>query len=111
MELNPDKSPNILVLGDLMVDEYYVGLVHRMSPESPVPIVNVDKHFYRLGGAGNVISNLKSFGANFDIIGVIGACDASKIILSELNKLGCKGEYLFFDWINLYYLQIFLDVL
>lgn len=97
MEPNPEKSPNILVLGDLMVDEYYVGLVHRMSPESPVPIVNVDKHFYRLGGAGNVISNLKSFGANFDIVGVIGACDASKIILSELSNLGCKAEYLFFD--------------
>ena len=97
MDFDIKMPPKILVLGDIMVDEYFVGSVHRMSPEAPVPIVNVSKHFCRLGGAGNVINNLKSLGAYVDVIGVIGECDASEVILSELARLGCHTKYLMLD--------------
>ena len=97
MEFDLDTPPKVLVLGDIMVDEYFVGSVHRMSPEAPVPVVNVSDHFFRLGGAGNVINNLKSLGAYVDVIGVIGKCDASGVILSELTRLGCNTKYLMLD--------------
>ena len=68
------KSPKILVIGDLMIDHYLWGSSERISPESPVPIVNIDNESLLLGGAGNVINNLKSLGAKIDVISVIGDC-------------------------------------
>ena len=54
------KSPKILVIGDLMIDNYLWGSSHRISPEAPVPIVNINSESSLLGGAGNVINNLVS---------------------------------------------------
>ena len=62
------KSPKILVIGDLMIDHYLWGASDRISPEAPVPIVRVDKESTLLGGAGNVINNLKALGAKIDVI-------------------------------------------
>ena len=53
----------IVVLGDLMLDEFIWGRVRRISPEAPVPVVEVDRQTLALGGAGNVVSNLVSLGA------------------------------------------------
>lgn len=61
-----------LVVGDVMIDAYTKGVVERMSPEAPVPIVNVKTSFDRLGGAANVVLNLKSLGAIPYVCSVIG---------------------------------------
>jgi len=79
------KTPKILVIGDLMIDHYLWGSSERISPEAPVPVVNVDSESTVLGGAGNVINNLYSLGAIVDVISVIGECEAS----TELKKLLC----------------------
>lgn len=55
---------NILVVGDIMLDHYVVGNVERISPEAPIPILNIEKEYYNLGGCGNVALNLKSMGAD-----------------------------------------------
>ncbi|MDH2910387.1 MAG: D-glycero-beta-D-manno-heptose-7-phosphate kinase [Candidatus Eremiobacteraeota bacterium] len=63
---------NILVVGDLMLDEWIWGRVERISPEAPVPVVAVSNHSFTLGGAGNVAHNLCVLGANVSCIGVVG---------------------------------------
>ena len=78
-----NKCPKILVIGDLMIDEYFWGDSERVSPEAPVQIVDIDKVSNSLGGAGNVINNLKALGAYVDVISVIGNCNNSSV-LSEL---------------------------
>ncbi|MDR6944284.1 D-glycero-beta-D-manno-heptose-7-phosphate kinase [Mucilaginibacter pocheonensis] len=66
------KKPTILVIGDLMVDHYIWGNATRLSPEAPVPVVNVNSESVTLGGAGNVVQNLISLGAQVTVGGVIG---------------------------------------
>ena len=70
-----NKKPNILVIGDLMIDHYLWGDCERISPEAPVQILNVKKETTVLGGAGNVINNLKALGSKVDVISVIGDDD------------------------------------
>ena len=62
----------ILVLGDVMLDQFIYGGVERISPEAPVPVVKVDDELYRLGGAANVASNLTALGAHVELCGLIG---------------------------------------
>ncbi|MFV7791034.1 D-glycero-beta-D-manno-heptose-7-phosphate kinase [Aliarcobacter lanthieri] len=83
-----DKKPNILVIGDLMIDHYLWGNCDRISPEAPVQIVNVQKESSVLGGAGNVINNLVSLGAKVEVISVVGAdivADELKTLLKNIN--------------------------
>ena len=65
-------STRILVLGDIMLDRYFWGQVDRISPEAPVPVVNVSRRSARLGGAANVVANLKALGVGAALAGVIG---------------------------------------
>jgi rfaE bifunctional protein kinase chain/domain len=65
-------SLRILVLGDFMLDHFLMGRVDRISPEAPVPIVDVDTEEFHLGGAGNVVMNGKALGAQMIPLGVIG---------------------------------------
>ena len=67
-----NKIPKILVIGDLMIDHYLWGKCERISPEAPVQIVNIDKENSVLGGAGNVINNLRALESNVDVLSVIG---------------------------------------
>lgn len=72
MNFLKNQKPNILVIGDLMIDHYLLGNCDRISPEAPVQVLNVQKETTVLGGAGNVINNLNALGANVDVISVIG---------------------------------------
>ncbi|MDB2405609.1 D-glycero-beta-D-manno-heptose-7-phosphate kinase [Arcobacteraceae bacterium] len=77
------KKPNILVIGDLMIDHYLWGSTDRISPEAPVQVVDVKKETSVLGGAGNVVNNLVSLGADVMVVSVVGE-DA---IADELTKM------------------------
>ena len=66
------EGKHIVVLGDVMLDEFIWGRVRRISPEAPVPVVEVDRQTIALGGAGNVVSNLVALGASPTPIGVLG---------------------------------------
>jgi rfaE bifunctional protein kinase chain/domain len=91
------KRPSVLVIGDLMVDHYVWGTATRLSPEAPVPIVNVKKETTTLGGAGNVVQNLVALGAHVAVAGVIGN-DASGIELIEiLQQEGVKTNAIIRD--------------
>ncbi len=78
------QPPRILIIGDLMIDQYVWGEANRLSPEAPVPIVNVQKESGTLGGAANVAQNLLSFGAEVIIAGLIGDDAAGKELLTML---------------------------
>ncbi|MCO5934417.1 D-glycero-beta-D-manno-heptose-7-phosphate kinase [Mucilaginibacter sp. RB4R14] len=76
-------TPNILVIGDLMIDHYIIGDATRLSPEAPVPIVNVKKEFTTPGGAANVAQNLLSLGAKISLAGITGD-DADAVRLTDI---------------------------
>lgn len=82
-----------LVVGDVMIDTYTKGVVERMSPEAPVPIVNAQSHFSRLGGAANVAMNLKALGAEPVVYSVIGKDNAAEDLLQLMREHGldCQG--------------------
>ena len=71
MDLN-FNSCKILIVGDVMLDKYYFGKVERISPEAPVPIVNIVTEESRLGGASNVANNITSLGGQATLCGAIG---------------------------------------
>ena len=76
VELSKHK-PNILVIGDLMIDNYLIGNCSRISPEAPVQIIDINEEYQVLGGAGNVVNNLKSLGAEVSVMSIIGDCQVS----------------------------------
>jgi len=80
------SQKHILVLGDVMLDEYIWGTVDRISPEAPVPVVSVNKRDYHSGGAANVARNLHGLGANVTLIGLTGDDVAGKTLVDILNK-------------------------
>jgi len=78
----------VLVIGDLMIDEYLWGKVDRISPEAPVQIVSVTKKEFTLGGAGNVVNNIVSLGAKVSVIGVVGTGPDGYLLLKQFEELG-----------------------
>lgn len=84
--LNKFSNKKIAVLGDMMLDEYIVGSVTRISPEAPVPVVNVEKESFVLGGAANVVNNLAELGVTVVSFGVIGDDENADKLLNEFNK-------------------------
>jgi rfaE bifunctional protein kinase chain/domain len=76
----------ILVLGDLILDEYVWGEVDRISPEAPVPVVWANKRTYVPGGAANVANNIRSLGGQVCLVGVTGQDKNNDILLQELKK-------------------------
>lgn len=88
---NPNlKQPKIAVIGDLMLDEYLLGEVDRISPEDPVPIVNFKNKISSPGGAGNVAANLCSLKAEVFIFGAAGNDTAGREIINHLKKTGAN---------------------
>jgi D-beta-D-heptose 7-phosphate kinase/D-beta-D-heptose 1-phosphate adenosyltransferase len=88
------KSPKLLVIGDLMIDHYLWGSCERISPEAPVQVVNVERESSVLGGAGNVINNLRALGAQVDVISVIGGCEISDELKTLLTDIKVDTQYL-----------------
>lgn len=82
----------ILVVGDLMIDEYIWGEVDRISPEAPVQVVAVTREDFTLGGAGNVINNLIALGGRVWAMGVIGTGTNGRIVHEKLDELGVNVE-------------------
>lgn len=85
-------TKKIIVLGDVMIDAYLSGKVHRVSPEAPVPIVHDLKKENRLGGAGNVALNLRSLGAQVTLCSVVGKDTEAETLFELLNNQGVSME-------------------
>ena len=86
------KRVKILVVGDLMLDHYIWGSCDRISPEAPVQVVKINNETYTLGGAGNVVRNLLSLGADVSVASVLGDDEAGKKIKEKLAELNVKDE-------------------
>ena len=84
------KKPKILVIGDLILDQYFWGQSSRISPEAPVPVVDITSKNFSLGGAGNVIRNLNSLGAKVEVVSVLSKCSTSKKLEKLLKDLKIK---------------------
>ncbi|WP_427042671.1 D-glycero-beta-D-manno-heptose-7-phosphate kinase (plasmid) [Fusobacterium sp. SB021] len=86
------KNLTIAVIGDLMIDDYIIGNVERISPEAPVPVVSVKEERFVLGGAGNVINNLATFGVKTYCYGVIGNDIDGDRLKKSLKLLGVNTD-------------------
>jgi len=91
------NGKRIAILGDLMLDRYLWGTVHRISPEAPVPVVEVESESARLGGAANVANNIKSLGGEPISIGTVGDDDGGSILRGLMEEGGFSSEGLIRD--------------
>ena len=92
MKVLKESKPNILVVGDLMIDHYLWGSCERISPEAPVQVVDIAKETTVLGGAGNVINNLNALGANVSVSSVMGDDENGKELIGMLNAIGVDSQ-------------------
>lgn len=81
------EDVNILVVGDIMLDKYILGTVERISPEAPVPIVNVTSTYEQLGGCGNVAKNISALGCKVSCLASVGNTDIhADIVIDKLKQ-------------------------
>jgi len=90
--LPPFHTARLLVIGDVMLDRYWLGNTSRVSPEAPVPIVNVQEREERLGGAANVACNIRQLGSDVTLLGVIGFDEAGEHLLAELKAMHIHAD-------------------
>ena len=90
--VNSFAGKRVMVVGDVMVDSYLWGVVDRISPEAPVPVVDVNYREERLGGAANVALNIKALGAEALLCSVIGEEPKGDVLLNVLEKEGMSAE-------------------
>jgi D-beta-D-heptose 7-phosphate kinase/D-beta-D-heptose 1-phosphate adenosyltransferase len=88
IDISKFEKCHILVIGDLMIDEYVWGEVDRISPEAPVQVVSVLRDSVTLGGAGNVVNNLVALGAQVTVAGVLGAGANADLLMKMFRELG-----------------------
>lgn len=88
--LAPFAEKRVLVVGDMMLDEYVWGRVSRISPEAPVMVVDADHHTYVPGGAANVVNNLCALGSKASIVGLIGEDSAGATLREKLKEEGAE---------------------
>ncbi|SNX28159.1 D-alpha,beta-D-heptose 7-phosphate 1-kinase [Polynucleobacter meluiroseus] len=86
------SQARLLVVGDVMLDRYWFGDTHRISPEAPVPVVQVAKVEERLGGAANVARNVAALGAQTTILGVVGDDDSGQRVEQLLQSSGVQSH-------------------
>ena len=81
----------VVVIGDVMIDEWIWGRVSRISPEAPVPVVAVHDHSFTLGGSGNVASNLRALGAQVALVAVVGRDAEGERVRALLGEVACDA--------------------
>lgn len=86
------KKARVAVVGDVILDHFIWGTAVKISPEAPVPVVRVSKEDYRLGGAGNVLANMASLGADVSLFSVIGEDESGCILVDLINHIGGNTE-------------------
>jgi D-beta-D-heptose 7-phosphate kinase/D-beta-D-heptose 1-phosphate adenosyltransferase len=91
------KKQSVLVIGDTMIDKFVWGKVKRISPEAPVPVVEVTKETETLGGAGNVANNITAFGAKAYIISAVGDDSTGRSLIEMMGKKNINSDYLVCD--------------
>lgn len=90
--LNNFKKAAVLVIGDLVMDHFVWGKVRRISPEAPVPVVEVSSESFMLGGAANVVNNIHSLGGKVLVCGVVGRDEMGKKLVHELRLKGISSD-------------------
>jgi rfaE bifunctional protein kinase chain/domain len=90
---DPLAAVRVLIVGDVMLDEYWFGDVRRISPEAPVPIVHVTRSDERPGGAANVARNVVSLGAQATLLSVVGADSTADRLRTALDGAGVKHQF------------------
>ncbi|THF63151.1 D-glycero-beta-D-manno-heptose-7-phosphate kinase [Pseudothauera nasutitermitis] len=91
----PDFSAGrVVVVGDVMLDRYWHGATHRISPEAPVPVVKVENDEFRAGGAGNVALNAASLGGRAALVGLVGRDEAARLLRERLEAGGVSCRLL-----------------
>jgi len=95
--INTFPRTKILVIGDIILDEYIWGDVSRISPEAPVPVVDIINETRRLGGAANVLNNIISLGGQAILCGVIGDDVCGKYLIEQIEKMDISPEGIFID--------------
>ena len=87
------RNTKLLVIGDCILDRYFVGEVSRISPEAPVPIFDLKETYFSLGGAANVAANLRGLNVQVELMGVVGKDEHGKILknLAKKQEIGIKG--------------------
>lgn len=89
------RKKKILVVGDIILDHYIWGLVERISPEAPVPVIDVKDENYTLGGAANVAANIVALGGKATVVGIRGDDVSGEVLHSLLNDRGIDTSGLF----------------
>ena len=80
----------IFCLGDLMLDNYVIGNTNRISPEGPIPILDIKKEVKMLGGVGNVVRNLSTFATQTSLVTLVGNDEIGKEVEKKLNTINIK---------------------
>src|SRR6476620_1088971 len=91
------SSKTVIVLGDIMLDEFVWGKVRRISPDAPVPVIEVVEETYRLGGAANVAANISALGGRAFPLGIVGRDRAADRLLELLRDAGIETSGLIRD--------------
>jgi D-beta-D-heptose 7-phosphate kinase/D-beta-D-heptose 1-phosphate adenosyltransferase len=91
------RDKRILVVGDLMLDRFIWGDVERISPEAPVPVLRVNSESFRLGGAANVVHNIRTLGGRVAACGVVGRDEAGRRLLEGLRRIGISQSGIFLE--------------
>ena len=91
------SSATVLIVGDVMLDQFVVGRVSRISPEAPVPVVQYEKDDYRPGGAANVANNVRALGGKVELVGLTGADSAGQRLKNLVSACGISSEGLVVD--------------
>src|SRR5512145_3367202 len=84
------RGRRVLVLGDVMLDEFLWGRVARISPEAPVPVVEIQRESFHVGGAGNVARNVRALDGEATLVGVVGPDAAASRLRDELRASGVE---------------------
>jgi D-beta-D-heptose 7-phosphate kinase/D-beta-D-heptose 1-phosphate adenosyltransferase len=91
------RRVRLLVVGDLILDRFIWGDVDRISPEAPVPVLRVTSESFRLGGAANVIHNIRALGGRVTACGVAGRDETGKKLYRQLVEIGCSTNGVFWE--------------